>query len=128
MAFINTFRDKFGNTYDGAYFRIVQVLINWDKKLAQVGLAAYKDKSARMQNNEPVEFHLYHFVDNPPDRSTNFSDIFSIDKFTEPDYNLVREVYVDLMQKPEHQGSRSDEADVGKEDEQELGGGEIVRG
>jgi len=78
MAWTNSFTDASGNTYTSVYWRIVSVQINWPAQTATLVFLAYKDKSSRLANLQPVGVQHYDFTSTPNSDGKTFNTFFSL--------------------------------------------------
>lgn len=64
MAIVQSYEDKFGNTNANAYWRVVEVNCNWERKTAHMSVVIFKNKVARINGKQPLNTISYDFIEN----------------------------------------------------------------
>lgn len=95
MAIQINFNTKFGDLYETAYARIVNISLDYVNQCARVNVGIYRSSEDRKEGKSPVEIETYVYKD------TEFQEIFSevsVEKVS-PTINPVRSIYEDLRVK-----------------------------
>jgi hypothetical protein len=95
MAIEIEYSTKFGDDYDAAYARVINIKIDYVDQIAQVYVGIYKDESARNKKLQPVEIEEHRYS------GEEFQNLFAeilADK-EGPSISPIRNVYEDLVEK-----------------------------
>lgn len=103
MALMLGFTDNRGFTSPNAYFRVVQVEIDYFKNRAQVQVFIYKDDLARRDNKQPMGGLTFSLMDSAS--VTEFSDIFGSTVLEQTGNNPMKATYTWLKTQPELEGA-----------------------
>jgi len=95
MAIEIEYSTKFGDDYDAAYARVINIKIDYVDQIAQVYVGIYKDESARNKKLQPVEIEEHRYS------GEEFQELFAeilADK-EGPSISPIRNIYEDLVEK-----------------------------
>lgn len=95
MAIEIAFNSKFGDTYETAYSRIVNITLDYVNQCANVQVGIYRSSEDRKEGKSPVEIETYVY------KGVEFENIFaevSVEKVGDT-INPVRSIYDDLVEK-----------------------------
>ena len=95
MAIEIEYSTKFGDDYDAAYARVINIKIDYVDQIAQVYVGIYKDESARNKKLQPVEIEEHRY--SGEEFQKLFAEILA-DK-EGPSISPIRNVYEDLVEK-----------------------------
>ena len=95
MAIEIKYNTKFGDAYDSAYARVINIKIDYVDQIAQVYVGIYKDESARNKKLQPVEIEEHRY--SGEEFQKLFAEILA-DK-EGPSISPIRNVYEDLVEK-----------------------------
>ena len=96
MAIQITYNTKFGDTYESAYARIVNISLDYVNQCARVNVGIYKSSADRKEGKFPAEIETYVY------KGEEFDNIFaevSVEKVGDT-INPVRSIYDDLVENP----------------------------
>ena len=95
MAIEIKYNTKFGDAYDSAYARVINIKIDYVHQIAQVYIGIYKDESARNKKLQPVEIEEHRY--SGEEFQKLFAEILA-DK-EGASISPIRNVYEDLVKK-----------------------------
>lgn len=101
MALQQVYSDKYGNTYNEAYYRVTGFNLDTITNSTTAFVCVYKDITARNNNKAPLK-QYQHVFDSNNGKFTSIFGIISMDN-----KNPVKGIYDEIKTYPEYSGATS---------------------